>query len=161
MTAAEFKKKVCVHLDAMYRVALALCGNSADASDAVQDASVKLWESRDRLDGVVSVEAYCVAAARNAALSLIRARRHPADIDDVRGVAAAASLENEIDAADAARRIRSLTASLPENQRIVLVMRDFEECEMDEIESATGLSAANIRVLLCRARATIRKHFEK
>ena len=31
MTAAEFKKKVCVHLDAMYRVALALCGNKSEA----------------------------------------------------------------------------------------------------------------------------------
>lgn len=34
MTADTFKTTVCVHLDAMYRVALALCGNGADAADA-------------------------------------------------------------------------------------------------------------------------------
>lgn len=39
MTAEVFKSTVCVHLDAMYRVALALCGDGADAADAVQNAA--------------------------------------------------------------------------------------------------------------------------
>lgn len=42
MTADTFKTTVCVHLDAMYRVALALCGDGADAADAVQNAAINL-----------------------------------------------------------------------------------------------------------------------
>ena len=157
MTAAEFKEKACVHLDAMYRVTLALCGNSADASDAVQNAAIKLWESRDRLN----TQAYCIAAARNAAISLINSRRHPDDLDTASTVAADNSLESEIETSDRIRHIKAIAATLPDNQRIVLTMRDFEGCEMDEIEEATGLSTGNIRVLLSRARSAIRKYFEK
>lgn len=159
MTAAAFKEKVCVNLDAMYRVALALCGNSADASDAVQNASVKLWESRDKLEDVANTQAYCVAAARNAAISLINSRRHSDSLETTYSVASDASLESAIETSDAVRRIKAIAATLPDNQRIVLTMRDFEGCEMDEIEEATGLSAGNIRVLLSRARTTIRKMF--
>lgn len=161
MTAAEFKEKACVHLDAMYRVALALCGNSADASDAVQNAAIKLWESRDRLGAVANTQAYCIAAARNAAISLINSRRHPDDLDTAGAIAADNSLESEIETSDRIRHIKAIAATLPDNQRIVLTMRDFEGCEMDEIEEATGLSAGNIRVLLSRARSAIRKYFEK
>lgn len=161
MTATAFKGQVCVHLDAMYRVALALCGNTADAADAVQDASVKLWESRESLDRVVNMQAYCIAAARNAALSLIKGRHRTDDIDIAAPVASAESLDNKIDNRDTVGYIRTIMATLPDNQRIVLTMRDFEGCEIDEIEKATGLSAGNIRVLLSRARSTIRKHFGK
>ncbi|MDE5632595.1 MAG: sigma-70 family RNA polymerase sigma factor [Muribaculaceae bacterium] len=161
MTAAAFKERVCVHLDAMYRVALALCGNSADASDAVQNAAIKLWESRDKLDAVANTQAYCIAAARNAAISLISSRRHPDSLDTAGAVAADKSLESEIETSDRIKHIKAIAATLPDNQRIVLTMRDFEGCEMDEIEEATGLSAGNIRVLLSRARSTIRKYFEK
>lgn len=160
MTAAAFKETVCVHLDAMYRVAVALCGNSADASDAVQDAAVKLWESRAHLDDVANTQAYCIAAARNAALTLVKARRHADTLDPAYPLPAEKSLDSDIDSADAVRRIEAIAATLPQNQRTVLAMRDFEGCDMDEIEQATGLTQGNIRVLLSRARATIRKYFE-
>lgn len=120
MTAAAFKEKVCVHLDAMYRVALALCGNSADASDAVQNASIKLWESRDRLDAVANTQAYCIAAARNAAISPINSRRPSDSLDTAYPVTAGAALESEIETGDAVKRIEAIAATLPDNQRIVL-----------------------------------------
>ncbi|MDE5684639.1 MAG: sigma-70 family RNA polymerase sigma factor, partial [Muribaculaceae bacterium] len=133
----------------------------ASASHAVQNAPIKLWQSRDRLGAVANTQAYCIAAARNASISLINSRRHPDDLDTAGAVAADNSLESEIETSDRIRHIKAIAATLPDNQRIVLTMRDFEGCEMDEIEEATGLSAGNIRVLLSRARSSIRKYFEK
>ncbi len=161
MDAGEFKRTVCVHLDAMYRVALALCGNADDASDAVQNASMKLWEFRDRIAGIANVEAYCIAAVRNSAFSIISARKHSEPIDNVCPLADNTSEEQRLDDADTVRLIEAMMGRLPDNQRTVLAMRDFEGCEIDEIEQATGLSAGNIRVLLCRARNSIRNLFEK
>lgn len=158
MTADTFKTTVCVHLDAMYRVALALCGNGADA---VQNAAMNLWEKRRRLDGVANMQAYCVGTARNAALTLI-ARRHPADsIDTATPTPDYATPESRLENADAANIVVALMHTLPAQQRTVLAMRDVEGLEMNEIEKLTGLTSQNIRVLLCRARATIRKHFTK
>lgn len=161
MDAEGFKQTVCVHLDAMYRVALALCGSADDASDAVQNASMKLWEFRDRIAGVANVRAYCIAAVRNSAFSLISARKYAEPIDNTYPVADNASEEQRLDDADTVRLIETMMGRLPDNQRTVLAMRDFEGCEIAEIEQATGLSSGNIRVLLSRARGTIRKLFEK
>ena len=48
---------------------------------------------------------------------------------------------------------------LPEQQRKILLLRHFEDKSTDEIETETGLSNANIRVLLSRARKTIKELF--
>lgn len=161
MTADAFNSLVCVHLDTMYRVALALCGNTDDASDAVQDAAIKLWTHADRLSDVADIRAYSIAAARNAALSLIASRKKAEPLNATYPLPDSTSTDRITDSADAVRRVLALSQQLPENQRTVLVMRDFEGCEIDEIEHATGLSAVNIRVLLSRARATIRKYFDR
>ena len=50
---------------------------------------------------------------------------------------------------------------LPDKQRIVMTMRDIDGCDYDEIIDVTGLSGTNIRVLLSRARNTIREFFNK
>ena len=57
------------------------------------------------------------------------------------------------------KRLLRLIAELPENQRQVLLLRHFEEKSNAEIEQETGLSNANIRVLLSRARKTIKELF--
>ena len=50
-------------------------------------------------------------------------------------------------------------AKLPEKQRLVLVMRDIDGMEYDEICRATGLNETNVRVTLSRARKTLRELF--
>ena len=57
------------------------------------------------------------------------------------------------------KRLLRLIAELPENQRQVLLLRHFEEKSNAEIEQETGLSNANIRVLLSRARKTVKELF--
>jgi len=46
---------------------------------------------------------------------------------------------------------------LPATQQLVMKLRHMDECSMEEIEQITGLTAVNIRVLLSRARKTIRE----
>lgn len=161
MTVEAFNQVVCVHLDAMYRTALAISGNSHDAADAVQNASIKLWEKRHTLEGVANMQAYCVGAARNAAISLIRGRRPTNSLDEALTVSTEASPERDIEVGETNALIMSILAQLPINQRTVFTMRDIEGCEFEEIQKATGLSATNVRVLLSRARSSIRKHFNK
>ena len=55
--------------------------------------------------------------------------------------------------------MRRCIAALPEQQRELVVMRDVNGAGYDEISYATGLSMANIRVTLSRARKTLREQF--
>ncbi|MCM1066601.1 MAG: RNA polymerase sigma factor [Muribaculaceae bacterium] len=159
MDAAIFKEHISPCIDSMYRVALALCGNTDDAEDAVQEACLKLWERRATLGTVNNIKAYAIGTARNAALDIIAARRHPLSADDGLQLADSSDTAADIERRETVDLIARMAERLPEKMRTVLVMRDFEGCEFDEIERTTGLSAGNIRVLLSRARTAIRKHF--
>ncbi len=55
--------------------------------------------------------------------------------------------------------VMHLIDCLPETQRQVIMLRDVDDCSYEEIETTTGLSAGNVRVLLSRARKTIREQF--
>ena len=58
------------------------------------------------------------------------------------------------------RQVKRLIEHLPENQRQVLRLRSLDDCSMEEIEHITGLNAGNIRVLLSRARKTLREQLQ-
>jgi len=55
----------------------------------------------------------------------------------------------------------NIIAHLPEQQRLIITLRDIEDRSYDEIAAQTGLQAVNIRVLLSRARKQIREQFNK
>lgn len=161
MNADSFKQLFLPLGRKMFRTAFAVTGNAEDAEDAVQTALANLWERRERLDAVRSAEAYAIVGARNAALDIVASRR-PADSLDAlpdRPESDADSPETR-ERAERAERVERLIDSLPEPQRTVLSLRDLEGLSTDEIHAATGLSAANIRVILSRARAAVRKHFK-
>ena len=70
-------------------------------------------------------------------------------------------IEQQAEKADMGRRLRELIGQLPCKQRQVMMMRDVEGLDSPAIQDMTGLSEANVRTLLCRARATVRQQFKK
>ena len=58
----------------MYRLALRITLNSQEAEDVVQDVVIRLWQMRERLDGIDSIEAYALRMTRNLALDRSRMR---------------------------------------------------------------------------------------
>ena len=56
--------------------------------------------------------------------------------------------------------MQELINRLPQNQRQILRLRSIDDCTMEEIEQITGLTAVNIRVLLTRARKTLREQIK-
>ncbi|MEO0333647.1 MAG: sigma-70 family RNA polymerase sigma factor, partial [Bacteroidota bacterium] len=63
--------------------------------------------------------------------------------------------------ANTAGILRELMGQLPEQQRLVIHLRDVEEYSYEEIEQVTGLSVNNIRVTLSRARRSVREMYTK
>lgn len=159
MNTLEFRNIIQQTTSVMYRVALALTGNESDAADAVQDACLRLWEKRTNLAKAANRGAYCAGAARNAALDIIRARHHTVGDDMIPEFASETDTAAACESAETIAAIEREIARLPENQRVVITMRDLEDRSVDEIIQATGYSVANVKTLLCRARAALRKRF--
>ena len=137
--------------------------NTDDAEDIVQDAYCKLWDRRDELDSVINAEAFCVTLVKNMCLDLLRSAKHnrrEEAVTESLPLISEASTDSGLIGQENMNMINSLINKLPENQRQVIRLRGIDECSMEEIELITGLSAVNIRVLLSRARKTIRTKYE-
>lgn len=163
MEASEFKALFLPYHALLYRTAYALLGNADDAEDIVQDAYLKLWDKRDRLDIRSNTGAYCVTLVRRLCLDHMQASRYkseeplPADVP----IQADDNPERTAEQHDTHARLRQLIAGLPAQQRKVLWLRDVHECTFEEIEQATGLTPVNIRATLSRARKRIREQFNR
>ena len=164
MDANDFKRRFLPYHLKLYRVAFRLMGNAQDAEDMVQETYLKLWKKREELPpNILNEEAYCVTLTKNICCDALRAshleedNRPPEELS----IADERDLLHDVEVRDEVNQIRRIIRTLPRQQQQVIVMRDVNECSMEEIEQATGLSAVNIRVLLSRTRKKIREQFNK
>ncbi|MDE5968959.1 MAG: RNA polymerase sigma factor [Muribaculaceae bacterium] len=162
MSADEFKRIFLPCHQRLYRLAFRLTGCSSNAEDLVQDAFLKMWDRRSDLRTLDSPEAYALTILKNIFIDTTR-RRHIefSGDDDTKAlqVTSEIDLAEQIEWHDNASLVNALIAKLPENQRRVMRMRDIADFSFEEIETATGLSQANIRTLLCRARKQVKQQF--
>jgi len=158
MNAEEFKRIYYPFHPKLYRIAFALLNNTADAEDLLQDTYYKLWSRRTELAGILQPEAFCVRLLKNLCMDFIRTPQNRLDNESAEFVTmtTATTPEDELESKDKIQQIKALINQLPEKQRIVLQMRGCGDCSFEEIEVATGESAANVRVLLSRARKTLK-----
>ena len=163
MNAEEFKRLYYPFHPKLYRIAFALLNNAADAEDILQDTYCKLWDKRTELVNVLQPEAFCVRLVKNLCLDFLRAPRNRIDNESVEFVnfTTGTTPENELESKEKVQQIETMIEQLPEKQRIVIQMRGCGDCSLDEIEAVTGESAVNVRVLLSRARKTLKSMLAK
>ena len=163
MPASLFKQLLLPLYPRLQRVALRLLGNAEDAEDMVQEVYMKLWSKRDALPDVQDVEAYCVTLTKNMCIDRLRiAEADKADVDEVPTMLVATDdVEAQVERHDAVEQVKQIIETLPEHQQQVITLRDMEDCSFEEIAEQTGLTAVNVRMLLSRARKTIRERFKK
>ncbi|MBR5117048.1 MAG: sigma-70 family RNA polymerase sigma factor [Muribaculaceae bacterium] len=162
MNADEFKQRFLPLNAKLYKVAYLLLGNEDDAKDAVQDAYMKMWNRRDSLADIDNSQAYCVTLVRN--LCLDRHRAASIDIVDKPPeelpIAGNEDASQHIERQQAAHLLDQCLARLPAQQQQVVRLRDINGCSMQEIEKVTGLTPVNTRVLLSRARKSLRTQLQ-
>jgi RNA polymerase sigma-70 factor (ECF subfamily) len=166
MDVQEFTTSLLSLRDRLYRYALSLLCVPAEAEDAVQDVFTKLWKKKDELQAVRTMEAFAMRMIRNDCINRLKSaskRRRivcEQQIPDHLPFQRTSPIE-EISMEELQKFILRAIASLPEQQREILTLRDIEEYGLEEIEEITGLSAVNIRVTLSRARKAVRDYLAK
>jgi RNA polymerase sigma-70 factor (ECF subfamily) len=163
MNAEEFKQQYYPFHSKLYRVAYAFLNNAEDAEDILQDTYCKLWIKRDELAGVRQPEAFCVTLIKNLCMDFLKSPKNQinADLTENIFIESDTRPDEELESKEKVRQIERLIDRLPEKQRIVMQMRGCGDCSLEEIEAATGESAANVRVLLSRGRTTIKEMLTK
>ena len=160
MDTNRFKLEVLPLKNKLYRFASRLLDDGEEAQDAVQEVFIKLWDKRDKLEGLNSLEAYAMKVTRNHCLDKIKARR-TVSIEKSKSLYTKeneeVSVERQIELKDSAKYIKKLIAGLPEQQKMIIQLRDIDGYEFEEIEQALDINLNTIRVNLSRARKRIRE----
>lgn len=164
MREISFRNDVLPLKNTLYRLALRITLNSAEAEDIVQDTLIKVWNKRDTWQEIDSIEAFSLTVCRNLALDHVRRREHQNDSLDAtrmeRPDPASGPYEQTI-AHDRVQMVRDLLDTLPEKQRSCMQLRDFEGKPYKEIAAVLGISEDQVKVNIFRARQTIKQRFEK
>ena len=146
----------------LYRVALSLLHNPAEAEDVVQDVFVRVLQRQRQLGGIVEVRPWLVRIAWNLALDR-RRRVRPEQMDEI---FAEGLVSHDLPADQAlaeAGRIRQVLAAmerLPKKERQSLLLSAMDELSSAEIGAILGRSESSVRSLLFRARAHLRERLE-
>lgn len=159
MTHEQFKTVWLPLSPAFVGLASRLLGSESDARDAVQDLYVRLWNARDRLDGVESPQAYGLTMTRNICLDRLRERNaHRGEsLEGIEGLTGGDNADRRMIGRQDAEMLRSAMRKMPPQQAELIRLRYFRELDYAEIATKTGLSPVNVRVTLMRARRTLKK----
>lgn len=148
----------------LFRLAKLFLRNREEAEDTLQEVLLKLWTHRQQLESYQSVEAFAVQMTRNLCLDKLKSKSYQTttgdpDLSDVGSDSISPYRQTEL--ADSAALMRQLIEALPEQQKLILHLRDVEEYSFEEIQEVTGMTVNNIRVILSRARKEVRDGYLK
>lgn len=159
MDAETFKKVFLPYHQKLYRIAYRIVQNTTNAEDIVQESFIKLWNKRDELENIDNTEAFAIIILRNTCLDYLRKTKNDYHTSYDADIPETVSLSTQIEIQDDAKYVKSLINKLPEQQRQVMMLKHWDGYTDEEIENMTGISPGNIRVILSRARKTIREQY--
>lgn len=162
MNQSDFLKAVLPFKDKVFRLAKRLLISVEEAEDATQELYFKLWKNKAKLSTYKNVEAFAMAMTKNycfdrlkskqaSNLSLLHSNYKEKDT----------LLDKKVEYKDSVNHVHKLINSLPEQQKIIIQLRDVEQYNFDEICSILDMKPTAVRVALSRARKVIREQLIK
>lgn len=162
MNQNEFIQLITPFKDKLFRLAKRMLVSTEEAEDATQEVMVRLWNKNNGLKHYNSVEALAMTMTKNYCLDQLKSKRatnlkmtHNNYQDKQVSVEAQLEHQNTLQWAE------KLINDLPEQQRLIVQLREIEEYEFSEIAQVLEMNETAVRVALSRARKTLRAQLEK
>jgi RNA polymerase sigma-70 factor (ECF subfamily) len=158
-----------------YRFSLLVCGHADDADDAMQEALLKTYRYAAQIQQPEAFRSWLYRTVKNACLISRRKRVHAPDrvlsLDDP--LVGPDGAMRPIDVEDTARRpdevlvntrlrrtLHKALQSLPPEFRVIVFLREVEGLSTREVAKVAGISEANVKTRLHRARLALRQQLE-
>ena len=157
MENISFRTTVLPLSDRLFRLALRITMNRAEAEDVVQDTLLKVWEHREEWEQINNLEAFAIATCRNRALDIVkRAGRNTENLDEMAHFSSQTPAE-QLEENEQISLVRRLMDDLPEVQRTIMLLRDIEGKTYQEIAETLDITETHVKVYLHRARTKIKE----
>ena len=151
MDRHQYNQCVELYADRLFRFAFSSLRNREQAEDVVQESFARVWEKRKTVD-FAKAKSYLFTTAHHAMIDEVRQRQRTSDIEELTTFADPKGVPypdvNEI--------LHKALATLPEAQRNAVLLRDYEGYSYQEIGDITGMSEAQVKVNIFRARTTLK-----
>ncbi len=169
---AAWNELLSAHQDRLYAVCLRMVGRDA-AADLTQDTMVKVLQGIVGYDGRSQLSTWMIRIAMNACLSWLRGqklRRHkglgPDSSTSVRsigtqGAVGELSPAHRVQGNERRAAVSAALAALPDDQRAILVLRDVQGLEYDQIAEVLEVPGGTVKSRLFRARIALRELVEE
>jgi RNA polymerase sigma factor (sigma-70 family) len=162
MNEIEFLQITAPFKDKVFRLAKRLLKSTEEAEDATQEILCKLWSKNENLDKLNSVEAFAMTMTKNYCLDQLKSKRaENIKISHDNFSDKSARLDKIVEDGDSLSWVEKIINQLPEQQKLIIQMRDIEQYEFEEIAKILQMNETAIRVALSRARKTIRENMNK
>lgn len=162
MNQAEFLSIVVPFKDKVFRLARRLLVSNEEAEDATQEILLKLWSNKEKIKNYKNVEAFSMTMTKNFCLDKLKSK-HAQNLKIVHNNYEEKNtpLQRQIELNDSVNWVGRIIEELPEQQKLVIQLRDIEQYELDEIADMLDMNNTAVRVALSRARKTIREQLTK
>ncbi len=158
MNQSDFIKAVLPFKDKVFRLAKRLLVSREEAEDATQELYFKLWRNKEKLAAYKNVEAFAMTMTKNYCFDRLKSKQaNNLSLVHSNYKEKDTSLDKKIEYKDSVNQVHKLIENLPEQQRIIIQLRDIEQYNFDEICKVLDMKPTAVRVALSRARKTIRE----
>jgi RNA polymerase sigma-70 factor (ECF subfamily) len=164
MTQLDFRKLYDTVFPILFRVSYRITNSEDAAEDLCQDAFFRLYEKNMVFPNPDEAKYWLIRVVKNAALNYAKRKERErkayqkAFREDMReqetGEGVLLKKESKAEVEEALQK-------LPENLRIVLILKEYAELNYKEIGRALGISEGNVKIRVFRAREKLAKLFGK
>ena len=153
MTEKEYNYCVSQYADNVYRFILKNLGHKEDAQDVVQTAFEKLWINREQVDNARS-KSYLFTVAYHQMIDHIRKQKRITLKEDFKDHTSITDKQEH----NVKKILDEALHKLGETQRSLVLLKDYEGYNYNEIGQITGLSESQVKVYLHRARLQLKTY---
>ena len=162
MNQSDFLKVVLPFKDKVFRLAKRFLVSTEEAEDATQELLFKLWKNKDKLADYRNIEAFAMTMTKNYCYDRLKSKQ-ASNLTLIHSnyKEKETSLDKKLEYMDSVRKVHLLIENLPDQQKLIIQLRDIEQYDFEEICSMLQMKPIAVRVSLSRARKTIREQLTK
>ena len=155
MTTREYNLAVDEDSDNIFRFALKHLKNEMSAKDIVQETFTKVWSKHEEVS-YEKVKSYLFTTAYHAIIDWVKKEGRSGDVENAPERASDPAVNFDVQEV-----LHEALNQLPEVQKTVVLLRDYEGYNYAEIAEITGLSESQVKVYIFRARKALKEYVKR
>ncbi|MEM9050443.1 MAG: RNA polymerase sigma factor [Bacteroidota bacterium] len=153
MTVDDYNNCVDAHADGLYRFMLKHVRDVEQARDLVQESFAKMWLKVEEINAS-KAKSYLFSTGYNTMIDQIRRDKKKGNYNEVE----AQKLSHSQQYSDLNEILHDALETLPEKQKSVVLLRDYEGYSYQEIGEITSMSESQVKVYIFRARKALKNY---